>query len=488
LLNQTPMEKNNLDHLFREKFKDFSEIPDEGVWENIEASLNKRKKKRMVPIWWPLGGAAAAIAILFYLINPFSNTENTALPRISDTEEKIPSAIENEVEDTKNFQKSQEIQIVDAENENQKNILDSENQEVDRRNSLKSNSATSSSNLSDLGEIAVTHTKNREEQLQTSESLFEKDNGDKVITSVTIENEPQNPINVPSLNPNEVLQENNEVADVEKDDDQGKISIFDAIEEQQDQNEETVSDKLENRWAMGPSIAPVFFSTLGEGSPIHSDFVPNSKSGNLNLSYGLVASYKVSKKLSIRSGVHRVNHSYDTNDVAFSSSSSTTSETQIDNIDYNETSRNVIVESQAKDQEAVTDNSSVDFTSSSSSSLDGEMVQQLGYIEVPMELNYAIVDKKFGINLIGGISSLFLVDNAVSLESDDLVTEMGEANNANSVNFSTNIGIGVSYKIAPKVQLNVEPMFKYQLNTFSDTEGNFMPYSIGVYSGLNYRF
>jgi hypothetical protein len=116
------------------------------------------------------------------------------------------------------------------------------------------------------------------------------------------------------------------------------------------------------------------------------------------------------------------------------------------------------------------------------------MVQQLGYIEVPLELNYAVVDKRFGVDLIGGVSSLFLVDNAVLLESNDLVTEVGEANNINSMNFSANVGMGLNYKFSPKIQINVEPVFKYQLNTFSNVSGSFRPYSIGVYSGFSFRF
>ena len=42
--------------------------------------------------------------------------------------------------------------------------------------------------------------------------------------------------------------------------------------------------------------------------------------------------------------------------------------------------------------------------------------------------------------------------------------------------------------ISFKVQLNIEPVFKYQLNTFSDTAGNFQPFTIGIYSGLNFKF
>ena len=105
-----------------------------------------------------------------------------------------------------------------------------------------------------------------------------------------------------------------------------------------------------------------------------------------------------------------------------------------------------------------------------------------------MEFNYAILDKKLGVNLIGGVSSLFLVDNMVSLESGGLVTDIGQANNVNDVNFSTNVGIGINYEFSQNLQLNVEPMFKYQLNTFTETAGDFRPYAIGVYSGVRYRF
>ena len=195
--------------------------------------------------------------------------------------------------------------------------------------------------------------------------------------------------------------------------------------------------------------------------------------------------YNISNKLSIRSGIHRVDYGYDTNDVVFTSSLTTSTNQLIDNITYAQTSRNLVVESKSNEVEALSDNA---FVGGTAQPFEGRMVQQLGYVEVPMELNYAVLDKKFGINIIGGVSSLFLVDNAVSLESDQLITEMGEANNANDINFSTNIGVGFNYEISQKLQLNVEPIFKYQLNTFSETAGNFRPYSIGVYSGLSFKF
>ena len=132
-------------------------------------------------------------------------------------------------------------------------------------------------------------------------------------------------------------------------------------------------------------------------------------------------------------------------------------------------------------------NTASDFSAKTPSN-EGEMIQQFGYVEVPVELNYAVTDGKFGVNIIGGVSSLFLVDNSISLESGNLKTDIGEANNINSLNFSTNVGLALNYKVTPKIQLNVEPVFKYQLNTFSNSSGNFQPFSLGVYSGLSFKF
>ena len=56
------------------------------------------------------------------------------------------------------------------------------------------------------------------------------------------------------------------------------------------------------------------------------------------------------------------------------------------------------------------------------------------------------------------------------------------------MNFSGNLGVDFDYNISKKLYINVSPMFKYQLNTFSENSGGFQPYYLGVYTGLNFRF
>ncbi|MGY8916082.1 MAG: hypothetical protein ACKVJF_13505, partial [Flavobacteriales bacterium] len=79
--------KKNLDHLFQEKLTDLHELPNENVWKSIEASLDKNKKsRRILPLWWTLGGVAALLAIL-YVVQPNATDLNTNTI-ITDTEQK----------------------------------------------------------------------------------------------------------------------------------------------------------------------------------------------------------------------------------------------------------------------------------------------------------------------------------------------------------------------------------------------------------------
>ena len=98
------MKKFNIDQAFKDRLKDYQEIPDERVWESIAASLDEKKsKQRVIPIWWTVGGMAAALALLFYLFLPVTGEVNTQ--QVTDVEqpeviEKPAATKENELIDT----------------------------------------------------------------------------------------------------------------------------------------------------------------------------------------------------------------------------------------------------------------------------------------------------------------------------------------------------------------------------------------------------
>ena len=116
------------------------------------------------------------------------------------------------------------------------------------------------------------------------------------------------------------------------------------------------------------------------------------------------------------------------------------------------------------------------------------MKQEIGYLEMPVEMTYSLFDKKFGLKIIGGFSTLFLQDNSITIVSESRDVLLGKANNLSDVHFSTNFGLGIKYGFMKSFEFNLEPTVKYQLNTFSSNAGNFKPYIFGVYSGISYKF
>lgn len=514
------MKKDRIDKLYQEKLKDFDEVPDEKVWQAISASLDKRKKSsRVIPLWWKLAGIAAVLAILMYVYIPSEENISSDVI-ITDVESTSPEldpeieAIENNLP-VRNNEGSADVVNTNKDKEDSQLTIPSNDSKKSKGGQQDNSAITKSAEKSILTTKVVAEETRKNDTESGIASVGSKNLKNQALKDdvTDVEQEYQNTKIAVSDSPNKDLMDKlnqaqldeerqkmenpgvkNEakegaavLADNKKEQDQmtekQKKSIFDEIEK----NKETkVVENKTAKWSVGPNIAPVYFSSFGNGSPIHSNFVSSSKSGNVNLSYGLSVSYDISKKLSIRSGLHKTNYSYDTNEISFSASLTASTNNQIDNINYVSTSKNLVVrnnEDNRISQEAV----NIEVTGQSPAR-DGRMTQDFGYIELPLEVNYALLDKKFGINVIGGLSSLFLVDNSVVLESNGNSVEMGEANNINDVNLSTNIGIGLNYKFSQTLQLNLEPMFKYQLNTFSETAGNFQPFSVGIYTGLNFKF
>ncbi len=479
------MGKKNIDELFQEKLQNFNQLPDNKVWERLEASLDEKKKDRkIIPIWWKLGGIAAVLTIFIFTINPFG--KNTNVPAITNIETTVPNKEKNAKNNSENIVEK-EIELV--------NVPDVVNKKDKEEQSIKKKSNILSKRKENISNKIVSHHQEHQKKLKEKENsglLMASTYKDKTITikeEDSIRNNNKS-ANKEKLNTMKKLSLSNDVAitkskkdAIVKEDSIKKKSIYEEIKNMEE--EEVIASNKKNKWSVGASVAPVYFNSLDDGSPVHKNFVSNSKSGNVNMSYGVFVSYDLGKKLSIRSGLHKVNYGYNTNNVVFKSAFDPSTDSMINSIDYDTNAENVVLDTNKTSTPIHSENS--DF-SAKSTYREGRMVQQLGYLEVPLEINYAIIESKFGISLIGGISSLFLLDNSISLESENLKTEVGKSNNINGLNFSTNIGLGLNYKFTPSVQLNIEPVFKYQLNTFNNTSGNFQPFSMGVYSGLSFRF
>ncbi|WP_395046601.1 hypothetical protein [Flavobacterium sp.] len=250
--------------------------------------------------------------------------------------------------------------------------------------------------------------------------------------------------------------------------------------ENENKEEKKIAENTQ-KWKVKPNVAPLFMSAT-QGSPIDNQFADNTKSYENSLSVGLGVDYAVSKKLSIRTGINKFDYSYNTNDIVYYAdfaSKNANSVSKLKTINVASDAKNMIIEDKkvSKSQEIALQTKD-----------DGLLNQKTGYIEVPVEVSYKLLDKKFGIQVITGFSSLFLNENKVSVISSGLTTVVGEANNLNKLHFSTNIGLGFKYSFWKSFEANFEPTFKYQLNTYNANSGGFKPYLIGLYSGISFKF
>ena len=467
-----------MEKIVQDQLGDYRENPDPRVWDRIRSSLEDRKKpRRVIPIWLRWGAAAAIlVAGLFWWTQE------------AETGPELPSVTRSVPAGKPQTEKPAETPT----RENTPPLMDREGVASGEEggSGMETDSPVPAPTGAPARLSGQKAGRNANRGLAKAEDRPYKDSAEErtEIPEKRLAEIPATPLkeDLPKGQTEGVTppaDENRALAEAAGEE-PPKKSIFEAVAEQE-QPPKTKTPR--GRWAIGPSLAPVYFNSMGNGSPISSNFVDNAKSGTFNMSYGLQVSYQLSSRLSLRSGVHRVDYGYNTDDVGFTSSPAATPGSLIRTISYSENSKNLVVHSTAGSNPPPQRPEAIDI-SAPSAAREGQMLQEFGYLEVPLEMQYSLIDRKWGVNLIGGVSSLFLLENSVSLESGGAVTEMGEANNMNALNFSTNFGVGMFYRLNPRFEISLQPMFKYQLNTFSQTSGNFQPYSIGVYSGLNFRF
>ena len=494
------MKKNkNIDELFKERFKNFEASPSPDVWNKIQAKLKEKDDRKVIPLWFKLGGIAALFVLLFTIGNAILNVP---LNKINDSivnensieinTEKVNNTIVNHnviqndivlTEDNNEVKSTKKLLIKKpSKSTNNSNGVNRSETKVASNN--KNSRVTKKQSLQHLIQDSKAIIKRQEAVAKGNANLVDKTKDqlinknseiNKNVEAVAVnKNVKDTPENSSSTEKKEVVKEEN------------KKSIFDAINKTSE--EQVVIAKLDNtsqnRWEVTPNVAPVYYNSLTEGSSIDPSFSDNPKNGDLNIAYGVRVSYNLNKRLSMRSGVSNVNLSYSTTglDIGTGPVSASTA-----SIEYSSRNNVTIVVDKGA---LVNQNSDETFANVTPKSTNGEPLlnQKISYYEMPLELNYTLINKNFGISVIGGFSALLLGNNEVSIEAGDFNEVLGEASNLSSLSFTTNVGLGLNYSFSKKLMFNIEPMFKYQLNPYTDSSVNFKPYYLGIYSGLSFKF
>lgn len=521
--------KTNIDRLFQEQLKDFQEIPPEIVWKNIDSKLSKKKKRKIIPIWYKLSGIAALLIFGFFGTRAIFNqsiiekTNPVVIEEKINSTEKQNSVVDSDKKDNQNQFNSDKNDSNKINNALEKEFLSNdetvanENLNIEKTTKKENNQnndfdKVSQKNKENSGLVSNSTEKIKRIKQETKNNSNKKNNSELVDNSnvklktisetekATVHTNINNQKTQQSeKNTTEILTEKN----INKNDkqfvledystkidknkiDSATVASLQSTKEELNTLGELLKEKeqkpkvepKENKWQITSSVAPVYLGSSSNGSPIDSQFAENSKDYQNTMSFGIGVNYDVSKKLTLRTGINKVNFEYLTNGVEFYASLEGREMASL-NSSITPNRAPIIVQN-------------INFSNNEISmdtwAKQGAIEQSMEYYEIPLELSYKILNKKFGIDIIGGFSTLLLTDNNLMVVSEGFSAELGQANNLNSVHFSSNVGLGFRYRFWKSFQANFEPTFKYQLNTFSHSNGGFRPYFIGLYSGISYRF
>ena len=375
-----------------------------------------------------------------------------------------------------------------------KNVIASNKNQLDKQNDSdkvanKSNTKKQSVDFNNDNNVANKSDKKGNENDSNSNKIIQENFNDTKIVSNELEKQNSKDAQIIKIenqfntsNQEKTVAENNEVV---------KIIVpeneLDKILKEKEKEKKKTPKLLavnSEKWKIRPNVAPIFMEATN-GSPIHDIFADNKKEFNNKLSIGLAADYAITRKFSIRAGVNKFDLSYNTNEIAYytdlTAVNGISSRNSIQTIALKDEFHNIVIgDKQARGVAVVN-------PPTQTPEEYGYLNQKFGYIEFPVEVSYKLVDKKFGITLISGLSTLLLNNNEVSIVSNNKTMVLGDVNNLNKIHYSTNVGIGFKYSFWKSFEANVEPTFKYQIDTFSDNSGGFKPYFLGIYSGISYR-
>ncbi|MFV8357730.1 hypothetical protein ACNQGB_16280 [Flavobacterium sp. XS1P32] len=207
----------------------------------------------------------------------------------------------------------------------------------------------------------------------------------------------------------------------------------------------THESKLYSIYIYSSPTSNIFSS---KNSTLDSRLNTNSKKSKIIINYGSYVNYQATENLSIRFGFGR-------NKSATITEKALINTPNYSNIEYKNGFSNTYIFNQSNNSEFM------------------KIVQEISYSEIPIEIKYNIIKRKIGLNAIIGLNYLFLSNNEVSVATESgYFAKIGKTSQLLSKTFGTNIGIGIDYKISPRIKINIEPMLKYQLNSKNNLESS----------------
>lgn len=229
-------------------------------------------------------------------------------------------------------------------------------------------------------------------------------------------------------------------------------------------------------FALSPYVSILSYGSLTKGSSIDDRLVNNPRDAIGTQGYGIRLEYSLSERASFRFGVGISPLKYQTNNFQVLNNGGTINVYQFSGL----------TPTQLEQGGTPTDPTAVAFFNE----YDVVTIEQnISYMEIPMDYQYKLINKRIGLSINPGLSIFILTDNNVfAIADDNTRLRIGRETSLNDLSFAFNLGLGGHYNFAKHWRLDIEPTFRYQLNPYSNSLSNFNPYYVGVQFGTTYKF
>jgi hypothetical protein len=262
---------------------------------------------------------------------------------------------------------------------------------------------------------------------------------------------------------------------------------------------ETPAKTENDRWTIAALVTPTYYSGFNSDHNAVTSMLVSKEQAVVSYSGGVAFAYKINKRLSVQSGLYYSSLGNELSGISSFAGFESFNKTKGDhNFEVLTTSGTVFTNN---DDVFLMDNISAaristrytsdvfDPTKANLQYLNNSLTQNFTYLELPFFLKYKLVDKTLGFNVIGGLSSNFLVNNTVYSTLNGGRYQVGKTEGMNPIALSSSLGMGMEYNLSKNISLNLEPTFRYYINPFTGTDGmRVHPYSFGIFSGLSYKF
>lgn len=473
-MKNSMMDELNIDKIFKEKLEGFSEDPPAFLWENVSAGLaeNRRRKRTML---YARVAAASLLAMALVAGWLFYDVQKAELPQIAESE-KINTEIEQKTESAKKTEISSEEQHIDEGTQVSGQFLAEATPDefISYKSKEEEKPAIVTREVILPGYVALTG----EHEMNMIASIEPKIGGEKHVAETLRFAEEKTEV-LPEKWESDLIAENVRT--------------------------QSASAKRDHSgWKLGVNVSPGYSSyTAKHDADYAGSMTYQENEGNANLSGGFSVQYKTGKKIRLESGVYYAQNG------KHSGISSMLAEMQPQsemffasgdlyfnvplNLDDNQLMMNStagVVEFENLPEGAeVAGEMEVMMKSATPLLSQGELSQVFDFVEIPLYVRYLLLDRKIGIELMGGVNAGVVVGNKAYLDNEYGMQNVGKTRDISAVNVLSTVGVGVNYALSKNISIAVEPRLNYYLNSINQNRDvDFRPYRIGIYTGLYYEF